>query len=282
MLQEYSNRNLRHASFKNADLSNAHFSGTDLRGTDFSGSNLTGADFNNVKTGITPENIVIIFFVTLVISALSGYIAMLAGQTVQLMLASEDSKIQTAGMVSTAVTLFFIIYSYLKGIGHAIRQLLIPTCIVALIIGFTAYVSGYGSGMGMVYLVLSNLLVAVMFIIGTVARATAGTLSNVLFIVVALAGGLFAKSVGGGVGTAIMAVSCALVSKRALSGAKGFESLRKVALYITKKFGTSFRHSNLAGANFSHSKIRNADFTDADVSSVSWGDSKKYNCIEIK
>jgi uncharacterized protein YjbI with pentapeptide repeats len=55
--------------------------------------------------------------------------------------------------------------------------------------------------------------------------------------------------------------------------------LRKVATFITKRFGTSFRNSQMAHAKFSKSKIHNADFTNADISLVNWGDSKKANCI---
>jgi uncharacterized protein YjbI with pentapeptide repeats len=77
---------------------------------------------------------------------------------------------------------------------------------------------------------------------------------------------MFGKSLGGGLGTVIMAISCAIISKKALGDAKGFDSLRKVATFITKRFGTSFRNSQLASANFSKSKIHNADFTNADIS----------------
>ena len=83
MFRDYSKKNLQKASFRNADLSYAHFSHSDLRGTDFSGSNLTGADFSNARTGITPLNTALIFIVALIISALSGYVATLAGSTVQ-------------------------------------------------------------------------------------------------------------------------------------------------------------------------------------------------------
>jgi hypothetical protein len=59
-----------------------------------------------------------------------------------------------------------------------------------------------------------------MFIVGTIARAAARTLSNILFMIVALSGGMFGKSVGGGIGTVAMAIACALMSKELLSGAK--------------------------------------------------------------
>jgi uncharacterized protein YjbI with pentapeptide repeats len=55
--------------------------------------------------------------------------------------------------------------------------------------------------------------------------------------------------------------------------------LRKIAFYVTKRLGTSFRNAKLSGADFSQSRIHNADFTNADLSMVNWGGSKKINCI---
>ena len=132
----------------------------------------------------------------------------------------------------------------------------------------------------MLYELLALALVVVMLFVGTVARATAGMMSNVLFVVVALTGGMFSKTLGGGIGTIIMAASCALISKRALSGAKGFETSRKVASFFTAKFGTSFRDCRLSNADFSQSKtIRNADFSNADFFLIRWGNCRKVNCI---
>ena len=76
-----------------------------------------------------------------------------------------------------------------------------------------------------------------------------------------------------------MSATPAVISKRALGGAKGFEPLRKVASFITKRFGTSFRNARLEQTDFTGSKIRNADFTNAEVSSVSWKETKKINCL---
>jgi uncharacterized protein YjbI with pentapeptide repeats len=280
MQKDFSHQNLQRASFRNEDLSNARFSNTDLRGTDFTGSDLRGADFNHVKTGITPVNTSLIFVAALVVSAFSGYVAMLTGRTIQAMLASDDSKIRTAGIASLVIILLFIIFSLWKGVGNAVYKLVIPVIVLASVLGIIAYVSGMGTGRGMLFLALSLVLVVAMFIVGTIARAAAGSLStNLIFIAVAMAGAMFGKSVGGGIGTVILAISCALISKRALSGAKGFESIRKITYYITSKFGTSFRSSRLADAHFSRSRIRNSDFSNADIALVNWGDSKKVNCL---
>jgi hypothetical protein len=277
---EYSNKNLQKASFKNEDLRNISFSGSDLRGADFTGSNLSGADLANARTGLTSMTVILLFIGALAVSLLSGYIAMLAGRTVQLMIASKDSNVRTAAIICAVIIVVFILYSYFKGINNAIKNLVLPIVALAVLIGLIAKFSGLGSGKGMLYLVLTLLLVAIMFIVGTVARATAGTLSSaILFVVVALGGGMFGKSLGGGIGTVIMAISCAIISKKALTDAKGFDDLKRIATFITRTFGTSFRNTVLSNTNFSQSKIHNADFTDADLSMTNWGDSKKINCI---
>jgi uncharacterized protein YjbI with pentapeptide repeats len=276
---DYSNKKLQNASFRKQDLSHARFSGSDLRSADFGGANLTGTDFTNVRTGIRPLDSVLLFLAALGVSLLSGYLAMLTGRTVKFMLTSGDPLMGAAGIITMVLSVLFIVYAYVNGGGTTIRNLIIPACVIALVLGLVAYFTQIGTGLGMLYIILSTLLLTIMFIVGTMARAVAGTLSNILFIIVALSGGLFSKSLEGGIGTAIMAISCALISKRALSGAKGFEALRRISCAVTRKFGTSFRNTNLTGANFSQSKIKNADFTNADLSEINWGDSKKINCI---
>lgn len=279
MSRNYMQQNLQKASFKGQDLSYANFSDADLRGADFTDANLTGADFSNVKTGLRPVNTITLFAIAIVVSAFSGYMAMFAGRTIQHMTTSTDGNVKATGYVTIIVALMFIISSYVRGVGSAIRQIIFPVIVLAILIGIFAISTHWGSGEGILYLMISFVLLVVMFITGTIARAAAGSMSNILFIIVALTGGIFAKTVGGGIGSFIMAVSCAMISKRALQGATGFEFLRKIAFSITSKFGTSFRHAELANANFSHVYVHNSDFTDADIARANWFDSKKINCI---
>jgi len=279
MTKDYSNKNLQNKSFKNEDLSFASFSNSDLRGVDFSGANLTSANFTHVKTGITPLNTALIFLAALIVSLISGYFAMLAGRTVHEMLASKDQNVRIAGIGTIVVTILFILYAWRKGTGKAIKNLIIPFALVAAVVGVIYTVFRLGTGFGILYQLFALLFVVIMFVVGTIARATANTLSVILFIIVAMSGGMFGKSIGGGVGSVILALACAQVSKRALSDAKGFELLRKIAFYVTKRIGTSFRNTKLAEANFSQSKLHNADFTNADLTFVRWGDSKKINCL---
>jgi hypothetical protein len=194
------------------------------------------------------------------------------------MLLSDVERVRLAGVVSMCLMLLFIIYAYIKGVGTAVAGLIVPVLIIAVLIGAVNLILGNDTA-PMLYLILSLVLIVVMVIVGTVARAAAGVLSGILFVVVALSGGIFGKSLEGGIGTVIMAIACAMISKRALSGAKGFDGLKMIACYITSKFGTSFRQATLKNANFSHGRIRNADFTEADLSNVHWDGLKRINCI---
>jgi len=278
MPKEYFNKNLQKLSFRNEDLSSASFSGSDLRGADLSGSNLMGASLTNVRTGITPMNVVLIFIFALAVSLLSGYVAAEVGHIIRQMLIDTQQKVRVAGIITIVLLVLFLIYFLWKGGNNAIRNLIIPTIIAAIAMGVIAKISGLGTGKGMLYLVFATIMATVMVYVGTISRAAAGSLSNILFTIVALAGGMFGKSIAGGIGPVIFAVFCALISKKALSGAKGFDALRKVAFYVTTKFGTSFRHANLTNADFSHSRIHNADFTGAAIANVNWGDAKRINC----
>jgi hypothetical protein len=279
MRKDFSNINLRGVSFRFEDLSHARFSGSDLRGADFTGANLLGADLTQVKTGIAPINLLWIFVVSLVLSALSGYVAMLAGQTIQTMFLSPDTHVKQAGVACFFVIILFMAFSMWKGVDDAFNFMVLPVIVVAGLTGLFSAFSGAGSFTGAIYITLCILLVVVMFVVGTIARTAAGSLSGFLFLVVALSGSIVGRSLGGGVGTVLMAVSCVVISRRALRGDEGFSKLLWFCTFITRHFGTSFRASRLTAVNFSGNTIRNCDFSDADVSLVHWGTSKKINCI---
>lgn len=272
-------QNFQNASFKNADLRSAIFTHCDLRGTDFSGANLTEAQFKNVKTGIPPFVALWIFTVALMLSLLSGYIAALAGNTIQTMLVASEDHIRAAGIISGVMTLLFIALSFYKGVGKTFAMLIVPTVLFSAVLGVISYSVGVGNGLAMLYLVTALLLVTLMFVVGTVARAVAGSTSNILFLIVAISGGIFGRTLGGGIGTIVMAIACMQISKKALKGAKGFESLRSVGFYFARKFGTSFRGARMIAVIFSDSHLKSTDFSKADITLIRLCNSKKTNCI---
>jgi hypothetical protein len=278
-VKDYSNQHLQNASFVDQDLRYSNFSNSDLRGANFTGANLNGVDFTGIKTGITPVKIVWMFLVAMGISLLAGYLAMLGGRSVQTLLLSKQEHERTAGILAIVIIILFIVCAWWVGGGHAIRALIVPLVIFAFLAGLIIYWTGLSTGKGMLYLGLSLVLVVVMFITATVAQAMAGAMSNVLFFIVALSGALFSKSIGGGIGAIVLAIICAMFSKRALNNVQGFHLLHGMALYITGRFGTSFRRTKMANTRFNQSKLRNADFTKTDITLINWGNSRRINCI---
>lgn len=278
MAQDHSNKNLQKAVLQDKDLGSTSFSGSDLRGADFTGSNLMGADLSNVKTGIRPIYVVAIFIIALAISLVSGYIAAKASLTIKGMLDDESGKIRLAGIISLVIVAFSFLYALRRGGNKTILHVIIPVIIAMAIIAAVFRWSGIGTGIGAFYIAFTVVFVVVMIYIGTVARAAAGSLSNILFIIVAIAGGIFGKSITGGIGPVILAVVCALLSKRALNNVKHFALLRRVIFFMTTRFGTSFRNTNLTNADFSNSVLRNTDFSGADLTGTKWSNSTKLNC----
>ena len=204
---------------------------------------------------------------------------MLAGNTYQTMINSPDEKIKLAGNITAAIFILFIILAVWKG-GRFTFKIIFPVILLYLILGAIFKFTGTGTGIGAFYGALALCLLVLMFFVGTISRAGAGALSsNIIFFVVAIGGAMFGRSLGGGIGTVVMAVACMIISKRALKGTKGFELLNLVSLKVNSYFGTSFRSADLTGANFSNSVIKNTDFTGAKLSGVNWENAKKIYTV---
>jgi hypothetical protein len=278
---EYSGKNLQGQSFEGANLQNVNFSGSDLRGADFSDANLKGADFSKSKTGMRTISKVLVFLMALAVSLFSGYIAMLAGTTVQSLIKSTDPNLILAGYVTIAFFAIFIGVAIWKGVFKAFLNVYFVLLALAIAAGLFMYVTGFGTGIGAINGVYALLLMALMFLVGTISRATAGTLaSTVLFLVVALGGGMFGKSLGGGLGTVAMALSCAYISKQALKKGSEVSILSRIALTISTFFGTSFKNADLANADFSNAEVKNTNFSKANLTGINWENTKKQYSLE--
>ncbi len=275
-ITQYAGQNLKGKSFKGADLQNANFSGADLRGADFSGANLMGADFSKSITGMKISSKILIFTVSLIISLFSGYIAMRAGTVVQGMFKSTDKFEHIAAYITAAFLVFFTAMASWKGLFKTIRKVLPIMIAIPIVLGLFMLLSGLGTGRGSLFGGYALVLMACMFVVGTISRATAGTLaSNILFLVVAIGGGVFGRTLGGGIGTVIMAISCAYISKHALKVDNPDSMLRRIALTAGTWFGTSFKEADLTNASFKGASIKNTDFSKANMTGVNWTDAKK-------
>ncbi|MDI1323986.1 MAG: pentapeptide repeat-containing protein [Algoriphagus sp.] len=276
---EYRNQDLQGKSFNSQDLSHADFSGSDLRGADFSNANLKNANFSGVKTGIQKHHSILVFLFAILISLLSGYIAMLTGDTIHSQIQSEDPNEVIVGYITLGYFVIFIGISIWIGLFKAIKRVLVFMILLTAVLGLISFISGYGTGLGALKSLLALVLIGLMFVAGTISRAVAGTFaSGILFLIVAMAGAMFGKSLGGGYGTVVAALACAVISKRAISQKFRHSKVKNIALFIGTYFGTSFKKSDLTNADFSGADLKNTDFSDSNRQGVSWDNAKKVFC----
>ena len=258
------------------DLKDSDFRGADLRGYDFKGAKLSNANFSGCRTGVKTSSSVIIFIAALIISLMSGYIAMLSGTTLREMLASSNKTVVATGYINLGLMIVFMILTVWKGGKVTIISIAIIVPFM-LLLGVIARLTDLGTGEGSIQGSFTMLLFLLMIIIGTIARASAGTMSsNIIFIAVAVSGPLFGKFVlDAGYGTTVLAIACAVISKRSFSNSETYPLLKFIALKTGSYLGTSFEKADLTGANFSGATIKNTNFKGAKLSGVNWENAKK-------
>lgn len=241
-----------------------HFVNADLRSKNFDNLNLSQFVFENCKVGISLTNKVIIFFIAALLSLFAGYIAMKSGSLVQALIQAEKPRLQVAGYMICGFFLLVVIMAVWRGLNQSSVKLATTIIAFILLIGVIVFfVDGTAAGVGALYGVGAMLCVFIMLIVGAIARATAGSLqSTILFMIVAMGGGMFAKSIGGGVGTLIMTVATVLISKKALKN-RNPSLVKYVALRISTFFGTSFKNADLSAATFKDMKVENCNFDNA-------------------
>ncbi len=246
-----------------------HFLNEDLRGKNFDNTDLSQSVFENCKVGINFTNKVVIFLIAAALSLFAGYIAMKSGSLVQTLIQSEKPRLQIAGYMICGFFILVVVMAVWRGLNQSSIKLATSIMAFIILIGIIVFfVDGTAAGVGALYGVGAMLCVFIMLVIGAIARATAGSLqSTILFMIVAMGGGMFAKSLGGGVGTLVMTVATVLISKKALKN-RNPSLVKYIALRISTFFGTSFRNCDFTGATFKNMKVENCNFSGATIKDV--------------
>src|SRR5690606_11713252 len=151
---------------------------------------------------------------------------------------------------------------------YAVRHVLPVTTALAFAAGLVAMISGAGTGsaalLGLVFIVLAAVLVG----LSVLVRATAGTTSQLLFAVVAVAGGLAGGAAGGGITAAAVAIAAMLMARRSATLEPEYPLLARITAAIASRGGTRFRDANLTGANLDHARLVACDFRGANLTGV--------------
>ncbi len=249
---------------------NRNFRKRDLRGVDFSGADLRGADFSEAITGLSPHWKWGVFLLSLFLSIFFGALSGWSGNSIQGMIDSGNPRIARAGYFITVETAIFLCVVLLGGFRKAIHFVTLPAITLAFALGVIAAILHQGNGVGSLMAIIGIILAFAVVLVGTLARTAAGNLSSLLFIVVALSGAIAAKSAGGGILVTLVALSCVVVSKRALAGSWSFSTLNRWIVNFLLSKGTRFKGADLSYASFRNAKLAQSDFLGANLEGVLW------------
>ena len=268
--QDFSNQSVRTQDFAGASLAGADFSGADIRGARFADADLRGADFSRSRGGVPPLWAAAVVAGALLIASLVGVVAALATQAMAQRLESGGRADRLAVLVIGGIGITMIVIALLRNFRRAFLVGAIATVAVLTVavpvLAFRGEFSPQTTAIGVIWL----LAIVTAFTIGAVARASAGIISPIAFLVVAAVGALTARSAGGSLFAVLITVAAVILARRTLANPDDAGWLHTGSRKLVLRTATSFREANLTGANFTDAVTGPSDFTDARVSGANF------------
>ena len=105
---------------------------------------------------------------------------------------------------------------------------------------------------------------------GMLGRVVGGVFGIWSVVIVAVVGGLATGQSEGGIAGVVVAVSLALISKRAVRGDPRDRTLRRLGQRLIRRWGTIFVDADLTGADFIGTDPVRSDARGATVDDVTW------------
>lgn len=310
MAQEYHHAKLRGKSFKGRDLTGVDFSHSDLRGADFTNAILTNANFSHTKSGLQRRWAIIIIFFSLLLAAISGLMSAVGGSLVGFILIDSARDNVYVGVASLIILSLFFLLSIRKGLLSAcvFLAVAIALAIVAAVAwaGFIAVVwsglaaTSEATGIAPIVAVVATGTVAVIVtgvgaVCVTISAAITGTIAGIFAVMTTV---IIAGTIAGGISvfammtnpvagivagtlSVILVILSAFIGCSAVSEDKKQNFVRKMAISLTTRYGTSFRNADLTDADFTQAKVKSADFTKAKVKRTNWFEIKQVHLAAV-
>jgi hypothetical protein len=178
---------------------------------------------------------------------------------------SGDVRLEMIALFVVASLLVFLVAGVWRGLRFAVRNVLPVTAALAIAAGVIGVISGAGTGSGALLALVFLVLAAVIVGLAVLARAVAGTTSQLFFALVAIAGGLAGGAAGGGLVAVAVAIGSMLMARRSAKLEADYPALARATAAIASHGGTRFRNANLAGANLDHAQLVACDFRGANL-----------------
>ena len=257
-------------SFRGQALEGADFSGKDLRGADFTGANLRSASFREVKVGVAPRVGAVILGVGILIAIGTGMVIGWSVDEIRNEATAEEWDVVATGGSLALILVVLLGLIFWKGFDVAIKTIVIFYLVVVVI--------NVAANLIWEDFEWLSLLRATALIVFVIIAITAGLLGRVIggvfgvwsVVLVAALGGLAIGQSEGGIAGILVAVSSALLSKRAVRGDPRDRTLLHVGHRLIRRWGTQFVDADLTGADFTGTDAMRCDTRRATVTDVTW------------
>lgn len=185
-MAQFSSQNLQGQSFKGQDLRDADFSNSDIRGADFTNAILIRANFSQAKAGLQRSWTIGLVISSLVLSALSGLTAALAGTFLGYSFLPRFVEQYSAGPGIVVLVLFsvFFVISIRQDLEAALGGMAAAIVAAGVIV---IVASGAGTGIFIPALIIAFVAAVIVAGAGMVAGMVAGGFAVAITVVFAVA-----------------------------------------------------------------------------------------------
>lgn len=257
-------------SFRGQTLEGADFTGRDLRGADFTGADLRSASFREAEVGVAPRvAAAILGFGILIAIAAGTAIGWAVSQLRERFTADEWDQAVEGGSLGLTVLLLLALLLW-RGFDFAI-----PLVVVFYVVVVAVNVVANLLWEEFEWIALIRATALIVFLVlaifaGMLGRVVGGVFGAWSVGIVAVLGGLATGQAEGGIVGLTVAVSLAIVSKRAIRGDLRDRTLRRMSHRMIRRWGTQFVDADLTGADFTGTDASRCDARRATVDDVTW------------
>jgi hypothetical protein len=252
------------------DLEGADFSDKDLRGVDFAGANVRSANFRDATFGVEPRIGVMLLGIGLLISVGAGVAIGWSVDGLRHRISADQWDEVAEGSSMAVILVVLVAVIIWRGFDLAFKvvvavyfALLVINVVANLIWDEVEYVRTLRATAIVIFLVLA---VAA----GIFGRVVGGVFGSWSTAMVAVLGGLASGRFEGGLAGIVVAISLVTISKRAVRGDPRDRALRRETHRLIHRWGTSFRDADVTGADFTGANVSLCDLRGATVVGVKW------------
>ena len=267
---DYRGRRLRNQTFAGGSLVGADFSDADIRGADFSDADLRGARFCRSRGGISPVWVAAVIAITLLAAAAVGVIAAMATGAMAGRLGSGETMDRAAVLTVTIIGFTMIVIAVFRDLRRAIVVGGIAAAIVLAIVIPLLVIQDAFSARTTAIAVIWVVAIVATFLLGAVARASAGIVSPAAFFVVVAVGALTAKTAGGTILAVLIALAAVILARRALTDPVRAGWLHRVSRRLILNRATRYQRADLSNADFTDAVTGPSDFSDARIAGATF------------